>query len=306
MNPILPSLKLTIGPLRYQLLAHDAWGEETLARLRAHVHCVPFRGPPRRTVHLLEMSLTREETRRARTQALPERLQQWLPEGSPAEGWRMQRDETGLLSWCHAGTAHAFGTYFSWPGDYPSTFQLPWQLMLQDMVELGGAIVHGGLALWEESGYIFTAPPGGGKTTALSRIPAPWHLLADDAAVLWPNQGGFWASPLPTWSVLLARSENPPGIKRWELGKVVPVATVLFLEKARQDSLRPLPPLQAAQRLYRALCEHPRVLANRAPYRKSLFHTACTVVQTLPVWELQLTRHGEFWRVLEEVVLPSA
>lgn len=305
MKKTLPSLKLILGPLRYQFLPHDAWGEGALARLRSHVDCLPFRGRPQRTVHLLEMELTRDDLRQLRQQALPERLQALLPPGSPAEGWRMHRDETGLLSWCHPDTPQAFGTFHSWPGDSPCTFDLPWQLMLEDIVRRGGAILHGGLALWQGRGYIFTAPPGGGKTTALSRIPAPWQVLADDAALLWPARGGYWASPLPTWSVLLARSGNPPGIERWELGRRVPVAGLFFLDKAASDALHPLPALQSAQRLYRALCEHPQVLGNRAPFRKSLFHAACTLAQILPLWELHLTRHGPFWEVLQPILPPD-
>jgi hypothetical protein len=297
------SLAVSIGPLHYEFVAHDAWGLDLLARLRANLDCLPFAGQPNRVLHLMEFSFTQEEYAEISEHRLPGRLASKLPQPVPSQGWRLTGDETGLLCWYQAETRHTIGTYHSLPGVQPSPFHLPWQPILQDMIRLGGGILHGGLVQRGGHGYLFTAPPGGGKTTALSRMPAPWQVLSDDAALVWSDPaGGFRSSPLPTWSVLLVRSEAIPVIERWQVGRAVNVAGVMLLRKAQHERLSSLPPIQAAQHLYRALSEHPRVVSNRTPFRHQLFHSACCLARTVPCWELELTHAGRFWDVISDAL----
>jgi len=303
MGKEISSLRLTLGPLRYQLLAHDAWGEEALCRLRRNLDCVTFAGIPDRVIHLLEFRLTPQERRRQGTTSvyLPDRLAEILPGSPPKLGWKHVTDTTGRKSWYHPEITHLIWTYDAVWNDSQAPFQLPWQLILEDIVQLGGGIFHGGLAALENQGYLFTAPPGGGKTTALARIPSPWKTLSDDAALVWPvGNGAFRASPLPTWSILLGQNKEIPSITHWEVATACEIAGVILLKKADQERASPLQPFEAAQYLYRAFSEHPRVVSNRDPFRKNLFHTACNLAKAVPSWKLELTRGSRFWDHLQE------
>ena len=294
------SLNLTVGPLRYQLVAHDNWGQGALARLRQNVDCVTFDGVPDRAIHLLEYVLDSEDIQGLRSHRLPQRLAAAIGARLPKRRWNLTTDTTGCATWCRPGTTAIIWTYSSQFAEQPARFELPWQPMLTDIVARGGGLLHGGLAVLNGRGYIFTAPPGGGKTTALSRTPFPWKALADDAILVWPaGQGRFEASALPTWSVLLQRSEAPAGVERWSVATCVGVAGILVLRKAEGNRLTPVQAIEASQAIYRALSEHPRVLTNRDPLRKELFRTACSLARAIPAWELELTRRADFWSILD-------
>jgi hypothetical protein len=293
------SLSITIGPLRYRFIPHDAWGRDALDRISRHVACSPFVDSPDRIVHLFEFRLTRRDKDEMNDDCLPERLAGLLPADFPGSGWHPTGDETGHMTWCHDGTSHTLLTGNTMPILYQGPFQLPWQAMFMDITRRGGGVLHGGLAVRDGRGYLFTAPPGGGKTTALSRIPLPWRVRADDAALVWPDSAGaFRASPLPTWSVLLGVNSPLPAIGRWHVGDSWPIAGVILLEKAAHERISSLPPVAAAHHLYLALSEHPRVMTNRIPFRRLIFHNSCRLVREVPAWRLELTRDGEFWDVL--------
>ncbi|MEI6503979.1 MAG: hypothetical protein WCP21_23450, partial [Armatimonadota bacterium] len=166
-----------------------------------------------------------------------------------------------------------------------------------------GGILHGGLALQGGRGYLFTAPPGGGKSTALSRLPAPWEVLSDDAALVWFDAEGHpWASPLPTWSALLGRGSMLSADHIPRATEKVSIAGALLLQKALSERIVALSPIDAAPPLYRALCEHPAMLGQRRLCKAALFHCACELARKAPVWQLELRKDGAFWETLAEVV----
>lgn len=292
-------LRLTLGPLHYEFRAHDPWGNDALSRLRNHLHCVAFTATPDRVIHSLAFRLTPQEHAQINSDYLPDRLASLLPEDPPRGGWSLTGDETGHMSWCHVGTPHTIWSYNTIPAECQAPFQLPWQPVFEDIVKRGGGILHGGLVVLEQRGYVVTAPPGGGKTTALARLPARWQVLSDDAVLVWPgDDAAFQASPLPTWSVLLGRKTSFPTVRRWQVGTRTALAGVILLKPSRQERLDVLQPVEACPHLYRALSEHPRVVTNRDPFRESLFRAACALAKALPTWELELTRAGEFWTAL--------
>jgi len=300
------SLRVTFGPLRYLFLAHDDWGEKALSRIAENLDFRVFPGPPSRVIHLLEIRLTRRENKEINLNCLPDRLARLIPEVAPGQGWKMIGDESGCLSWKNQRTRDSFLAYNAvFPGPKVS-FYLPWYALFSDLVEIGGGLLHGGLASRGDRGYIFTAPPGGGKTTTLSRIPAPWKVLSDDALLVWPvGQKIFRASPLPTWGNILGNSKTFVGDRLKKVSTSTRVAGALFLKKSAREELTPLHPLETARHLYRALSEHPAVVSARPPFRVNLFQTACNLAKSLPAWEIALTRNGNFWKLLIGLGTPA-
>jgi SynChlorMet cassette protein ScmC len=308
MKENISSMRLIIGPLRYQYLAYDAWGSHVLSCIQQNLNCITFSGVPNRVIHVLEFSLTTHEHAEINADTLPERLSNILPEKLPRQGWKLTGDETGYMCWHHTRTSDIIWTYNTIQAYYQAPYQIPWQPIFEDMVEIGGGILHSGLSSLHGLGYLFLAPPGGGKTTALSRIPQPWKVLADDAVLVWPIRESFFASPLPTWSVLLGTSKKMIGIDRWQVGDVLKIIGAMILEKNReQDNISPLYYLNAISAFYRALIEHPTVLSNSHSYRKNLFDISCELAKKIPSWRLELTIEGKFWELIRPgyIKLPS-
>ena len=298
------SMKLRLGPLRYLLQAHDDWGKETLSRLHKNVECIGFDGPAGRIIHLLEFRLSLQEYREMLSDQLPDRMSAILPDHHPKRDWKLASDQAGNVTWHCRGYSHSMWTWNTETPHLDAAFQLPWHPILEDMVQLGGGVLHAGLAIFEDRGYLFTAPPGGGKTTTLSRIPSPWQVAADDAVLVWPaGDGSFQATPLPTWGVLLSLKDRIQTIDRWKVGAASSIAGVVLIAKAQSEKLTPLRPFEAAQHLYRAFSEHPMVVTNRDPLRKGLFHVACNLARAAPSWQLELSLGGAFWELLQGPLL---
>lgn len=296
MDEVLDRLRLTIGPLHYEFHAHDAWGIDALDRLRTHVVVQDFTEPTDRLLHLACLDMTRDEFQQIQRDRLPDRYAKLLPSGWPRHGWRMHRDETGHMTFQHSDWQHSLFLLGVPPSEQSGPFQLPWAILLQDMIVRGGAILHGGLIARSGVGYILTAPPGGGKTTCIARLPHEWQVLADDACLIWPGASNrFHASPLPTWSVLLGRTPIMPSIGRWSIGTNVAVRDVLLLRKSEHDRCDLMARYDRLLPLYRALCEHPQVLMNRVSCGTSLFDVARHLARSASVWELHVTAAGQFW-----------
>ncbi len=271
-----------------------------LARLRRHIECRAFVGPPTRVLHLVRTRLFLSDRGRLAMEGLPDSLTAFLAQSVPRQGWRERTDHTGYLIWHHPRSTHAVWSFGLETPHHRTLFQLPWYLILKDMVHRGGGVMHAGVAVWRGRGYLFTAPPGGGKTTALGRIPSPWKVLSDDTALIWPEPGmGFRASPLPSWSILSGTKKVLPSISTWKPGISAPIRAVLLLGKSEELILERRPAHHAARVLYQALSEFPAVLINRDSFRKGLFHVACAVARRAPLWELRTTRDGDFWRLIQ-------
>jgi hypothetical protein len=295
------NLGITLGPLHYRLQAHDDWATALLGRMNDRVACRHFSGSAHRYVHIVRQPISPAATEAFFAGDLPSELATLVEDELPAHHWQISGNDTTHLTWRHPDTNHAFWTESCKTSLPTLPFQLPLDLLLHDIVQLGGAIVHGGLAIYQSQGVLLTAPPGGGKTTAFSTTPVNWQLESDDAALVWPAaMGGFLISPLPTWSVLLGVNPQLKRIVQWQVGISFQLAAVLFLDKAGVIALTHQRPLDAAFSLYRALSEYPTVIISRAPYRVALFRVAATLARTVPAWSLQLPSEGNFWPLLEE------
>jgi hypothetical protein len=295
------NLDITLGPLHYHLKAHDEWASGLLGRMNHRVACRAFKGSAHRSVHIVRQAISHSSSEAFLAGDLPSELAALVEEELPPQGWQISGNDTTHLTWQHLDTSHAFWTESCRRALPRLPFQLPLDLILHDIVQRGGAIVHGGLAVYKDQGVLLTAPPSGGKTTAFSTTPDNWQLASDDAALLWPCETGrFMISPLPTWSVLLGVNPQLDRIGQWQVGITLPLAGVFVLDKADAIVLTRQPPLEAVSSLYRALSEYPTVIMGRAPYRVSLFRAAAALARAVPAWSLQLPREGNFWPLLEE------
>ena len=231
----------------------------------------------------------------------PERLRM-LPDDAPRQGWSVGGDRFGGCVWIHP--EFVTGLWMHWrPPAQPTErqFWLPWVALVLDIVRLGGTLLHGGLAAHNGQAFLFAAPPGGGKTTALSRLPAPWQLLSDDAALVWRDEGGaFAASPLPTWGALLRGEGHPSYIDVWRLGERCRVAGLLLLEKSTDEGLDVIEPIRGARELYERIVEHPAVLERRTRFREPIFRLGCTLAREVPLRRLRLRRDSAFWGWIED------
>lgn len=299
MNEIRDVLRLTIGPLHYEFLAHDAWGMDALGRLRTNVTCMEFEGTADRVLHLAELKMSTDENAQINRDWLPDRFARLLPENSERQGWHLTGDETGHLT-CHNNkNRHVLFIFGAIPFECVAPFQLPWPVLLEDIIPLGGGIVHGGLISHHGRGYIVTAPPGGGKTTAIRQVPAEWGVLADDACLVWPvADKQFLASPLPTWSVLLGRGTALPAIGRWKTATIVQIRGIILLSKGDHAYVTAVRSRRAIPAIYQGLCEHPRVITNRNLHRSTLFDVARNLSDAIPTWRLCTGIDGNPWKDL--------
>jgi SynChlorMet cassette protein ScmC len=166
----------------------------------------------------------------------------------------------------------------------------------------GGILVHGGLAEFEGQGVILAAPGNTGKTTAVSRLPAPWKPLSDDAALIVRGSGNRYHShPWPTWSRFFFGGSGGS----WDTGYGVPLRRMCFLARSSQDSLEDLPHGQAAAMLIESVEQANAVFNRRQPpavvHENHLEQLAvvCAITDTIPAYRLVLSLTGNFWTRLE-------
>ena len=294
-NLISQDTMLCVGPHRYQFRAYDGWGRNVLARLFAHLPDQALSSPPDRIIHLVQIP-TAELTETEQPE-LPDRLVALLPEGVATLNWQRHSSRLDTV-WFSSQTVHTFWNADTDPAIGPVRFHFPWGLIIEDIVARGGGLVHGGLASHQDSGLLFLAPPGGGKSTMLGTAPPEWRVLSDDAALIWPGTDGGWlASPLPAWGNMLD-SEDGWRYHDLALGSRVKLNGLLLLEKAMQIHLQPVAAVDFLPGLYRALGEYPAAVVGGGQRWELLFRMAAQMVRDLPGWRLHLPRHGDIWPLL--------
>jgi hypothetical protein len=286
---------LCIGPLRYQFRAYDEWGCDVLTRLSVHLPFQESFYTLDRIIHLVQIPSSKFTE--ADQLKLPDLLVALLPEDVATRGW--QRHCSGLDTvWFSSQTIHTFWNADTDPAIGAVRFHFPWGLVIEDIVVRGGGLIHGGLASHQDSGLLFLAPPGGGKSTMLSTAPPEWRVLSDDAALIWPDSRGGWlASPLPAWGNMINTEET------WRyydlaLGSQIQLNGLFLLEKAMEIHLQSIPSVDLLPGLYRALCEYPAAVIGGGQRWGPLFRMAAQMVRDLPAWRLRLPRCGDIWPLL--------
>jgi SynChlorMet cassette protein ScmC len=162
-----------------------------------------------------------------------------------------------------------------------------------------GLLVHGALAEWNGQGVILAGPGGVGKTTVSKRLPSPWRSLSDDNTLIVRSSGGaYWAHPWPTWSQY--RKGDMSG--SWDVQAAVKLKAIFILTQARKNEIALLPIRQAISELVDVSGQTFFIMANGmdkdAIRRINLmrFHNAVALSKRVPVYRLEISRHGRFWK----------
>ncbi len=291
------ALPLHLGPLKYHLHAHDSWGEQVLDNIARHISPPSETSTPDRIIHLVHDKLAVNAHLSERR--LSVELSKYLPDDGDQSDWQIQRNHINTIC-TNSRSRHIFWTTTASSSIGPIRFHLPWGLIISDMVNHGGGLLHCGLACHEDSGVLFLAPPSGGKSTTLSTAPPDWQVLSDDAALTWTDSSGAWfASPLPAWGNMIKPKEE------WQypnlaLDRCCRIKSLLMIKKADSISLKRLRSSAVVPSLYQAMCEYPATITAEAIQQEAFFRSAAALSRELPGWQLSLPRHGNIWPLLVE------
>lgn len=169
----------------------------------------------------------------------------------------------------------------------------------------GGVLIHGALAERDGRGVILAAPGGTGKTTASTRLPAPWRSLCDDTTlVVQDPQGNYWAHPWPTWSRFL---DGGPG-GTWDVQQPVPLKGIFLLAQAADDRVERVGPGHAVSMLVECVRQAsmfmPLGLFNEEVCALHLerFNNLCALARVIPAHVLHISLTGAFWQKIEQAL----
>lgn len=105
----------------------------------------------------------------------------------------------------------------------------------------GGVILHGSCIAWEGRAVVFTAPSGTGKSTQaeLWRMHRDARIINGDRVVLLPENGLICAAGLPF-----------SGSSRYCENRILPLAAVVYLRQAPENTIRQLRGAAAFRRIW--------------------------------------------------------
>ena len=226
----------------------------------------------------------------------------------PLSDWRLTR--VHQLRWWRHAQAPADILEIPVDGSDDERFQLISQACFPLYVRLvgrGGFPLHAALIERGGSAVALAAPGGTGKSTCSRRIPPPWRAVADDLTLV--IAGGeappdVSAHAFPTWSEYLWKRSEPS----WKAGTAWPLRAVFFLSRTHEDKVLPLGRGEAAINLSSSAHQILSGLLGSLPQperralRLRVFDNACRLAKSLPVYLLEVSLDGEFWREMERVL----
>lgn len=170
------------------------------------------------------------------------------------------------------------------------------------MLHSGGILVHGALAEVNGMGVIMAGPSGVGKSTASSRLSAPWRSMSDEATlIVRKTSGEYWAHPMPTWSKVIESGLD----NSWKVPEAVPLKNIFILEQGQEDKVIPIGSGQATCTLLECANEYffgrPSFMSPNEIRTSNLkkWENVSALVRSIPVSILRATLTGQFWKEIE-------
>jgi SynChlorMet cassette protein ScmC len=231
----------------------------------------------------------------------------WVPSaGYPGNGWHV-RISPGLELWRHPQVKESIAVLHDDRDRATVAMQMRYALypLYESTVMGSGLPLHAALIEKDGMGILLAGRSGVGKSTASSRIPAPWKPLGDDFALVVRDGRGCWhAHPLPTWSAVASGGNAPME----PTCRSLPLAAVFFLVQSEKDErvdpgrgAASVMMDEAAMMVLRSI-ESSDEPVQRLPIRRRIFENAASLAAAVPCFLLRLSLTGRFWERIEEIL----
>jgi hypothetical protein len=153
------------------------------------------------------------------------------------------------------------------------------------LVREGGFLLHAASAIRNGKAFVFSGLSGAGKTTISSLAPTDATLLTDEISYVRREAGRYVAYGTPFAGELARVGVNASA----------PIETLFLLAKGPENRTDPVAPSEAAQRILRNIL----FFADDPAMVKTIFDSACTFVEVVPVRRLTFYPDQRVWDIIQ-------
>jgi len=148
----------------------------------------------------------------------------------------------------------------------------------------GGFLLHSSSAIRNGKAFLFSGVSGAGKTTISRLAPSDATLLTDEISYVRREGNRYMAYGTPFAGELARAGEN----------KCAPLSALFLLEKGLQNSIEPISPTEAIQRLLRNIL----FFAHDPELVKLVFQSACEFASLVPIHRLVFVPDQRVWDII--------
>ena len=148
----------------------------------------------------------------------------------------------------------------------------------------GGFLVHAASAICDGKAFLFSGVSGAGKTTISRLAPPDATLLTDEISYVRRDGNRYMACGTPFAGELARVGEN----------RSAPLSAFFLLEKGLQNSIEPIDPTEAIQRLLRNVL----FFADDPELVKLVFQSACEFASLVPIHRPVFVPDRRVWDII--------
>jgi hypothetical protein len=152
------------------------------------------------------------------------------------------------------------------------------------LAEQGGFLVHAASAIREGKAFLFSGVSGAGKTTISRLAPSDATLLTDEISYVRREGNRYMACGTPFAGELARVGENCSA----------PLSALFLLEKGLHNSIEPISPTEAIQRLLRNIL----FFADDPALVELVFQSACEFASLVPIHRLVFVPDQRVWDII--------